>query len=62
MCEIPAANCCSIRKMFKFDREITKAKMLQCMIMNCSHPLKNNILIKISVLHMLMLGIWWPCN
>ena len=50
--------------MLKFYKEITNAKMLKCLIMNCSYeflttkyyilcPLKNNTLIKISVLNLL---------
>ena len=59
-----SANYCSNRKMLKFDNEITKSKMLKRMTMNCSCEyfthnnkfhviLKNNILIKISVLNLL---------
>ena len=36
LCEIPTADYCSNGKILKLDKEITKAKMLKYVIMNCS--------------------------
>ena len=36
LCEILTANYFSNRKMLKFDKEITKAKMLKYINMNCT--------------------------
>ena len=55
MCEILTSNYCSNRNVLKFDKEITKARILKYLMISCSYeffatknflcPLKNNTLI-----------------